>query len=125
VDARRVFEFRLDRQRRFSEIRRMLPSLVFQNPIDMQFGPDGALYVLEYGDGYFSENPAAQLARVDFLQGNYTPVPVVTADVAFGSARSPCNSRAPARRTPTATRSPWRGISTPTAWSTRPSRIPA
>jgi hypothetical protein len=81
-----LFEFRLDRQRRFSEIRRMLPSLVFQNPIDMQFGPDGALYVLEYGDGYFSENPAAQLARVDFVQGNYTPVPVVTADVAFGVA---------------------------------------
>jgi cytochrome c len=81
-----LFEFRLDRQRRFSEIRPLLPTLTFQNPIDMQFGPDGALYVLEYGDGYFSENPAAQLARVDYVQGNSTPVPVVTADVAFGLA---------------------------------------
>jgi cytochrome c len=81
-----LFEFRLDRQRRFSEIRPLLPSITFQNPIDMQFGPDGALYVLEYGDGYFSENPAAQLSRVDFLQGNSTPVPVVAASVGFGLA---------------------------------------
>ena len=37
------------------------PSLVVDNPMDMEFGPDGALYVLEYGDGYFAENPDAQL----------------------------------------------------------------
>ena len=82
-----LFEFRLDRRGRFDEIRPLLPSIVFQNPIDMQFGPDGALYTLEYGDGYFSENPEAQLARVDFvLPGNFTPVPVVTASASFGLA---------------------------------------
>jgi glucose/arabinose dehydrogenase len=82
-----LFEFRLDRRGRFDQIRPLLPSIVFQNPIDMQFGPDGALYTLEYGDGYFSENPAAQLARVDFVQpGNFTPVPVVTASASFGLA---------------------------------------
>ncbi len=37
------------------------------NPIDMEFGPDGALYVLEYGDGYYSENPDAQLARIEYF----------------------------------------------------------
>lgn len=82
-----LFEFRLDRRGRFDQIRPLLPSIVFQNPIDMQFGPDGALYTLEYGDGYFSENPAAQLARVDFVQpGSFTPVPVVTASANFGLA---------------------------------------
>ncbi len=82
-----LFEFRLDRRGRFDQIRPLLPSIVFQNPIDMQFGPDGALYTLEYGDGYFSENPAAQLARVDFVQpGNFTPVAVVTASANFGLA---------------------------------------
>ena len=35
--------------------------------MDMEFGPDGALYVLEYGDGYFAENPDAQLSRIDFV----------------------------------------------------------
>jgi cytochrome c len=35
------------------------------NPIDMEFGPDGALYVLGYGDGYFSANPDARLLRIE------------------------------------------------------------
>jgi glucose/arabinose dehydrogenase len=89
-----LFTFQLDRRGDFNPtlpngnraITRLLPSLVFQNPIDMQFGSDGALYVLEYGDGYFAENPEAQLSRVDFVSGNFTPVPVVTASVAFGMA---------------------------------------
>jgi cytochrome c len=50
------------------------PNIVLDNPMDMEFGPDGALYVLEYGTGYFAELPAAQLARIDFVRGNeYTP----------------------------------------------------
>lgn len=50
------------------------PNIVLDNPMDMEFGPDGALYVLEYGTGYFAELPAAQLARIDFVRGNeFTP----------------------------------------------------
>jgi cytochrome c len=54
--------------------------------MDMEFGPDGALYVLEYGDGYFAENPDAQLARIDYVRGNRTPIPKVTATPASGQA---------------------------------------
>ena len=43
------------------------------NPMDMEFGPDGALYILEYGDGYFSENPDAKLTKVNFVRGNNSP----------------------------------------------------
>jgi cytochrome c len=50
------------------------------NPMDMEFGPDGALYVLDYGDGFFAENPEAQLARIDFIRGNHTPVVRVASD---------------------------------------------
>ena len=64
-------------RRRSPTIEPVLPSLVFDNPMDMEFGPDGALYVLEYGDGYFAENPDAQLARIDFVRGNRTPIPVM------------------------------------------------
>src|SRR5690606_2252535 len=69
----------------------VLPSFVFDNPMDMEFGPDGALYVLEYGDGYFSENPDAQLARIDYIgnTGNHTPVPAVQASVTAGRAPLP------------------------------------
>jgi glucose/arabinose dehydrogenase/PKD repeat protein len=81
-----IKEFRLNRPNgtRLEQIRHV-PVLV-DNPMDMEFGPDGALYVLEYGDGFFSENPEAQLARIDFVRGNRTPVPVVAADVSTGLA---------------------------------------
>ena len=36
------------------------------HPIDVEFGPDGALYVLEYGVGYYSANPDASLSRIEF-----------------------------------------------------------
>jgi cytochrome c len=92
------------------------------NPMDMEFGPDGALYVLEYGDGLFSENPEAQLARIDFVRGNYTPVPQVTADVTAGLAPLTVNfsSAGTADADGDAIADAW--ASTPTAWSTRPAR---
>lgn len=37
------------------------------NPMDLEFGPDGALYALEYGDGYYQINPDAQLTRVEYV----------------------------------------------------------
>jgi cytochrome c len=81
-----IKEFRLNRPNgnRLEDIRHV-PVFV-DNPMDMEFGPDGALYVLEYGDGFFSENPDAQLARIDFVRGNYTPVPQVAAEPTTGLA---------------------------------------
>ena len=62
------------------KINPVLPSFTFDNPIDIEFGEDGALYVLEYGTGYFVTLPEAQLARVDYVRGNRTPVVKVSAD---------------------------------------------
>jgi hypothetical protein len=81
-----VKAFHLDRHDRVTTIDPVLPSIVFDNPMDLEFGPDGALYVLEYGDGYFSENPDAQLARIDFAPRNRTPVPKAAATPTSGSA---------------------------------------
>ncbi len=69
-------------------IESVVPSIVTDNPMDMEFGPDGALYVLEYGDGYFAENPDAQLSRIDFIgqNGNHSPVPAVSATPTNGVA---------------------------------------
>ncbi|WP_406673962.1 PQQ-dependent sugar dehydrogenase [Nonomuraea sp. N2-4H] len=73
---------------RDGRIESVLPSIVFDNPMDMEFGSDGALYVLEYGDGYFSENPEAQLSRIDYIgrTGNHSPIPVAAASVTDGLA---------------------------------------
>ncbi|MEV1145171.1 PQQ-dependent sugar dehydrogenase [Micromonospora sp. NPDC049799] len=80
--------FRLDADGDLTGIEPVLPSLTVDNPMDMEFGPDGALYVLEYGDGFFSENPDAQLARIDYTgwTGNHTPVPQVSATPTAGLA---------------------------------------
>jgi cytochrome c len=42
-------------------------------PIDMEVGPDGKLYILEYGSGWFSKNPDAGLSRIDYNGGNRAP----------------------------------------------------
>ncbi|WP_433825425.1 PQQ-dependent sugar dehydrogenase [Actinoplanes sp. CA-015351] len=81
-----VKAFHLDRRNQVTQIDPVLPNLVFDNPMDLEFGPDGALYVLEYGDGYFAENPDAQLSRFDFVRGNRTPIPVVKATPTSGEA---------------------------------------
>lgn len=40
----------LDDQDRIVKIEPFMPQQKFVRPIDMQFGPDGALYLLEYGE---------------------------------------------------------------------------
>jgi cytochrome c len=42
-------------------------------PIDMELGPDGKLYILEYGKGWFTKNPDAGIVRIDYLKGNRPP----------------------------------------------------
>ncbi|MFG6477183.1 PQQ-dependent sugar dehydrogenase [Microbacterium sp. P06] len=43
------------------------------NPMDMEIGPDGSMYVLDYGDGFFRANPDAGLYRIDYVAGNKSP----------------------------------------------------
>jgi cytochrome c551/c552 len=41
--------------------------------IDMEVGPDGRLYLLEYGKGWFSKNADAGITRIDYMAGNRPP----------------------------------------------------
>ncbi|MBG6084583.1 PQQ-dependent sugar dehydrogenase [Zhihengliuella flava] len=69
-----------------TSIENVVDSLVTENPIDMEFGPNGALYVLEYGNGYFGENEEAQVARIDYIGegGNHTPIAAASGAPAAG-----------------------------------------
>ncbi|MEV4754110.1 ThuA domain-containing protein [Micromonospora sp. NPDC049559] len=40
-----------------------------------RFGPDGALYVLNYGDGFFNADARSALWRVSYVGGDPTPAP--------------------------------------------------
>ena len=92
-DYAKVFELNRRNGGRLADIHHFLgageggtPNIVLDNPMDMEFGPDNALYELEYGTGYFAELPAAQLARIDYVRnGQYTPVVRGTATPASGT----------------------------------------
>jgi hypothetical protein len=59
--------FRLGDTGALSSVDQFLPpEVTVQNPIDVEFGPDGALYVLEYGEGYYRANVDAQLSRIEY-----------------------------------------------------------
>ena len=50
----------------FEQMEPFMPSTRLHNCIDMEAGPDGKLYLLEYGTGWFVKNPDAGLSRVDY-----------------------------------------------------------
>jgi cytochrome c len=58
----------------YDKMEPFMDGIKFNALIDMEVGPDGRLYVLEYGNGWFSKNPDAGLSRIDFNGGNRTPV---------------------------------------------------
>ncbi|MCW3462939.1 ThuA domain-containing protein [Chitinophaga nivalis] len=75
----------LDKDANFAKIERFLPHTKLNAPIDMEMGPDGRLYVLEYGNGWFSKNADAGLARIDYNGGNLAPVARIQASQLTGA----------------------------------------
>ncbi|HXB08867.1 MAG TPA: PKD domain-containing protein, partial [Puia sp.] len=58
----------------FDKMEPFAPGVKMNSDIDMEVGPDGKLYLLEYGTGWFTQNPDAGLARIDYIGGNLPPV---------------------------------------------------
>lgn len=46
-----------------------------QSWMDAKFGPDGALYLLDYAGGFFSLHPNQKLVRISYTGGAPTPAP--------------------------------------------------
>ena len=88
-------EVRLDSQNRVFKINNTLPCgpaptspvrpFLCDNPMDMDFAPDGTYYLLTYGDGFFAINPDAAMARIEYVKGLRTPVAVLTATPTNGA----------------------------------------
>jgi len=57
----------------FDAMEPFMQTTKLNNPSDMEIGPDGRLYVLEYGSGWFAKNDNAGLARLDYNGGNRPP----------------------------------------------------
>ena len=54
----------------FEQMEPFMPHTKQHGCIDMEAGPDGRLYILEYGTGWYAQNPDAGLSRID-----YNPIP--------------------------------------------------
>ncbi|MDA1269507.1 MAG: PQQ-dependent sugar dehydrogenase, partial [Bacteroidetes bacterium] len=72
----------------FDKMEPFMPGTKFNALIDMEMGPDGKIYILEYGNGWFAKNPDAGLFRIDYNGGNRPPV-VTEVKVDKTSGKSP------------------------------------
>ena len=54
--------------------------------MDMTFGPDGALYVLDYGTGYFNGDANSAVYRIENVSGGRSPLAKAAADRTSGKA---------------------------------------
>lgn len=74
-----------DREGQVERIEPFMPQYPFVRPVDMCFGPEGSLYILEYGETW-GVNDDARLIRVDYIRGNRKPTAVVAARNNIGRA---------------------------------------
>ena len=75
----RIYSMILDDEGSLEKISRFLPNESFLSPQDLKFGPDGALYTLEWGGGFGRDNPNSGIYRVDYISGSRSPLAIATA----------------------------------------------
>lgn len=75
----------MDAAGNYQQMEPFMESTKFKSPIDVELGPDGRLYVLEYGSGWFSKNADAALSRIDYNGGNRAPKAKMTVSKFSGS----------------------------------------
>jgi cytochrome c len=80
-----VLSVTLDKDGSIVDMERFLPNMPFSHPMDMQFGADGTLYLLEYGPNWFAQNDEARLTRIRFNAGNRAPVVEATLSKTAGA----------------------------------------
>ena len=51
----------------------------YLRPMDMDFGPDGSLYVIEWGSGFGGNNADSGIYRIDYIKGGRRPIAQATA----------------------------------------------
>ncbi len=81
-----IFLVTMDENGDYQQMEPFMPSTAFDKPVDMQFGRDGSLYILEYGTFWNSQNDDAGLYRITFSEGNRAPIVRAFADKSKGAA---------------------------------------
>lgn len=80
-----MFLVTMDKEGAIKDMEPFMPNTKFNNMCDMAYGPDGKLYMLEYGTAWFHQNLDARLVRIDYNGGNRPPVVQLNADKVSGA----------------------------------------
>lgn len=80
-----IIAVHMDADSKIVKLEKFLPEQKFVRPIDMEFGPDGAMYLIEYGETW-GVNADARLVRIDYVRGNRGPIARATAENNIGRA---------------------------------------
>ncbi|MGB4400589.1 MAG: PQQ-dependent sugar dehydrogenase [Daejeonella sp.] len=80
-----IMSISMDEKGDYKSMERFLSDYRPVEPIDMKFGPDGDLYVLEYGSLWFAKSSSAKLVRIEYNAGNRKPLVAVSADKIGGA----------------------------------------
>ena len=75
----------MDENGDFVAMEPFLPNTPFKKPMDMLFGPDGVMYLLEYGTAWNQQNEDARLVRIEYTSSNRAPVIVAEAEPRVGA----------------------------------------
>ncbi|MDB6017906.1 MAG: domain containing protein [Pedosphaera sp.] len=81
-----IKEVKLDDDGSVLKINPFLPTFMFNRPMDLKIGPDGLLYLIEWGTGFGGGNPNAKISRIEYVGGIHAPVAVAAAVPDSGSA---------------------------------------
>ncbi|GAA4403036.1 hypothetical protein GCM10023187_18720 [Nibrella viscosa] len=69
-----IMAIAMDANGNYESMERFAPDYHPRQPIDLKFGPDGDLYVLEYGGNTSLSAVEARLVRIEYNAGNRKPV---------------------------------------------------
>ncbi len=82
-----VFAVRLDENQNYKRLEPFMETNGdFRRPIDIEVGPEGAMYMLEYGSVYGIDNVDARLVRIDYNGGNRAPIAKIQTKDTIGLA---------------------------------------
>ncbi|SCE95355.1 Glucose/arabinose dehydrogenase, beta-propeller fold [Micromonospora matsumotoense] len=82
------------------DINQLLTGMSMVRPMDFEFGPDGALYLIEWGTGFGGNNDDSGVYRIDYTAGDRAPIAEASADPTSGAAPLTVNFSSAGSRDP-------------------------
>ncbi|MFI6597715.1 ThuA domain-containing protein [Nonomuraea sp. NPDC050536] len=84
-NSSKMFSFQLNEDAtKQVKINQLFNTMSFKKPMDFTFGPDGALYLIEWGSGFGGDNADSGIYRIEYIKGNRPPIARASADKTDG-----------------------------------------